>query len=398
MFVQTSNLTQGIYVHIPFCLQKCHYCDFATVLVDDGLDMDLYCDDLLTELQLKLLPDIPLSSVYFGGGTPSLFGPTRIAKILNAIRGCGYRFKENIEITYEINPGTLDSEDLQELLSMGVNRFSVGVQTFDDAILKRIGREHSAAQSRSTLQLLNETKTQFTADLILGLPEMTFDKFRKDVLELVSYKPDHLSIYLLTVPEMHFLNQEMPKEDELEDLMVLAEPFLKDLSYERYEISNYVLKTGQASQHNLLHWNDKSYWGIGLGAHSYIPNLGQWGTRFWNPRTYKNYALQLKKRTANKSALPPASQVEPLQLHESMTDFSFTHLRQMSGMPQIRLESKFPAPCVQLMTDKLQNLEKQGYIVKELESWKFTDFGKQFADQAFRELCFTRDEILKLNL
>lgn len=395
MFSQTSNLSQGIYVHIPYCLQKCHYCDFATVLLHDGPDMDEYCNYLVSEISLQLLPSKSLSSIYFGGGTPSLFGPHRIKRLLDAIKASGYNFDEDIEVTYEINPGTLTAKDLGLLKEYGVTRFSVGVQTFHNETLKKIGREHNAEQSRETLSLLENSNTEFSADLILGLPQVTMEQFQRDVLELSSFKAAHISVYLLTVPELHFLNKEAPKDDQLEDLILHAEPLLKQNGYHRYEISNYVHKNGKPSKHNLLYWNDFSYWGVGLGAHSYFKDSGSWGSRFWNPRSYKTYFKQIDARLKTKS-LPPANQIEALQLHESMTDFSFTHLRQSSGIPQNRLEKKFPAPCVQFLIDKLQKLQKEGYIFYETDCWKFTDHGKQFADSAFRELCFSKEEIKNL--
>lgn len=391
MLIETSILTHGIYVHIPHCLQKCHYCDFPTVLLKNGPDLDEYCDQIVSELGLQLLPrQQGLSSVYFGGGTPSLLGPRRVARLLKAINDNGYKLNPNCEITYEINPGTLTENDLKDLKSIGVNRFSLGVQTFDDPILKLIGREHKAIDSHQTLNLLKGSC--FSADLILGLPSMTFDKFKNDVEQILLYSPDHISIYLLTVPELHFLNQQMPQNDDLEDLLNQAEPYLKTLDFYRYEISNYVHKQRRPSQHNLLHWNDLSYWGVGLGAHSYFKDLGHWGTRFWNPRSLKSYQSQLQKRLKT-GALPPAEQVEPLQLHESMTDFCFTHLRQASGIPKDRCSKKFPDFSEKLITDRLFKLTKQGYIFESTTSWRLTDHGKKFADFVFRELCFNKKEL-----
>lgn len=397
MLQQTSNLephlSQGIYVHIPYCLQKCHYCDFPTVLIKNGPDMDIYCQNLIDELSLKLLPTAPLSSIYFGGGTPSLFGYKRIEKILTAIKDLGYPISPTTEITYEINPGTIDKAELDHLLSCGVNRFSLGVQTFDDSVLKKIGREHSGQDSKKTLELLAQSQVNFSADLILGLPQMTLDKFKADADLLSSFTPSHLSVYLLTVPELHFLNQAMPQDDDLEDLLTLSEPYLNELGFSRYEISNYVHKNGFKSRHNLLHWNDLSYWGVGLGAHSYFKEMSDWGTRFWNSRTYASYAEQLKKRLINKT-LPPAPQIEPLQLHESMTDFCFTHLRQVQkGLPESRLNTKYSPFYAQLITQRLQKLQKQGYIIYDNSYWRLSDLGKQFADTAFRELCFLKEDL-----
>ncbi len=400
--------SQGIYVHIPHCLQKCHYCDFPTVLLDDGPDLDIYTDLILKELDLKLLQPNPLTSIYFGGGTPSLMGPKRIQKILNHIKNLDYDFQNTCEITIEINPGTLTLDQILELKFSGVNRFSVGVQTFNESNLKIIGREHSAQESLKTLTLLQDAKVEFTADLILALPNESFKDFQKSFETLKKFDPHHLSVYLLTVPEKSFLTQHMPKEDLLDELMNETEAYLLSQGYERYEISNYRKKNHKPSLHNLLYWNDLEYWGVGLGAHSYLkPNLtlsqnsklkseSLWGSRFWNPRIFSKYENQILSRSQN-SPWPPSNQIEHLQLNESLTDFCFTHLRQWEGLSLEVLNAKYPVQITKLVHEKLQNLRNNGYIETKENQWQLSKLGRKFADHVFRELCFSKNEVEDIN-
>lgn len=384
--------SQGIYIHIPHCLQKCHYCDFPTVLLDDGPDLESYTDLILKELDLRLLSIKPLTSIYFGGGTPSLMGPQRIKKILNHIKKLDYSFDKDCEITIEINPGTLTLDQILDLKSSGVNRFSVGVQTFNESNLKIIGREHSAKNSLETLALLSEAQVMFTADLILALPNETFKDFQANFEILKKFDPHHISIYLLTVPEKSFLAKFMPKEDLLDELMDETETYLLSHDYERYEISNYRKKNHKPSLHNLLYWNDLEYWGVGLGAHSYLKSKGPWGTRFWNPRIFSKYKSQILKRT-REQPWPHEKQIEELQLNESLTDFCFTHLRQWDGLNLDNLKTKYPIQISDIVHEKLQKLRNNGYIETNYNQWQLSKQGRKFADHVFRELCFSKNEV-----
>ena len=382
------KLTQGIYIHIPHCLQKCHYCDFATTLLSSGPSLDEYCEGLLKELEFQALPStLPLSSIYFGGGTPSLLGSERLIKVIQKIKEVGYTVNSHTEITIEINPGTLSPLDMDRLIEAGVNRFSLGVQTLFDKTLKALGREHSRQDSLKTLKLLKSYGVSFSADLMLALPQESFEDFQITALSVLEYEPNHLSVYILTVPENHFLNSNIP-DDLLDDLLDQTEPFLNHHQFFRYEISNYRHHSNNASKHNLLYWSDRPYWGIGLGAHSYFPHLGDWGVRFWNPRTYKAYLEKaLTPRTA--PFLPPQKFTEALQLNESITDYNFTHLRQFQGISIQDLSTKYPPSIVNEVFKRLQILKKSGYILSENSYWKLTSKGKKFADTVFRELCFS---------
>lgn len=385
--------SQGIYIHIPHCLQKCHYCDFPTVLLDQGPDLDDYSRLVERELEFQLLETtLPLSSIYFGGGTPSLMGPQRIERLIKKIQSLGYSFDSTCEITLEINPGTLSAQDILDLKHAGVNRFSIGIQTFEDHTLKLIGREHSAKESLQTLKLVKAANVHFTSDLILALPNENFDTFQKNLNTLLQFEPTHLSVYVLTVPEKNFLAQSMPKEDLLDELMDFSEEILFSKDFERYEISNYRKKNSPPSRHNLLYWNDQNYWGVGLGAHSYLKNKGLWGVRFWNPRTLLSYEKQLLQRTKDLS-FPPKKQQEELQLNESLTDFCFTHLRQWDGLSEMTLKKKYPMKIRNIVVENLQNLQKDGYIESNDQQWRLSKKGRKFADHVFRQLCFSAEDV-----
>jgi oxygen-independent coproporphyrinogen III oxidase len=394
--IEQYKPSQGIYIHIPHCLQKCHYCDFPTVLLDQGPDLDHYTSILEQELEFKLLKGSEISSIYFGGGTPSLMGPKRIDKILNKILSLGYTLKPGFEITIEINPGTLSKTDILDLKSSGVNRFSIGIQTFNDITLKIIGREHSSKQSLQTLELIQAADVPFTADLILALPGENFSEFKNNANTLFGFNPNHLSVYVLTVPELNFLSKNMPKDDLLDELMDESEDFLSLNGFERYEISNYRKKNHQPSLHNLLYWNDLNYWGVGLGAHSYLKDHNKWGLRFWNPRVFSTYEKQIKNRTLN-AELPPKAQLETLQLNESLTDFCFTHLRQWDGISEKKLELKYNNKIKNLVIENLQILLKDGYIDKDNTDWRLSKKGRKFADHVFRQLCFSNQDMEDIN-
>lgn len=386
--------TQGLYIHIPHCLQKCHYCDFPTILLDHGPNLDYYTLLIEKELEFCLLQEKEISSIYFGGGTPSLMGTKRIEKILKKISSLGYVLRSNLEVTIEINPGTLTKKDILDLKSTGVNRFSVGIQTFQDKTLKLIGREHSAHESLKTLELIHSADVTFTADLILALPGENFSEFKANVSTLLNFNPHHLSVYVLTVPEKNFLAQNMPKDDLLDELMDHSEELLHQLGYERYEISNYRKKEFAPSLHNLLYWNDLNYWGVGLGAHSYFRNNGDWGLRFWNPKKFSTYEAQILSRKADLSFLS-SKQMEALQLNESLTDFCFTHLRQWDGISIADLGSKYPKKIRNLVVENLQILQKDGYIDINNQRWRLSKKGRKFADHVFRKLCFSAKDIEK---
>jgi oxygen-independent coproporphyrinogen-3 oxidase len=283
----------GIYVHIPYCLQKCHYCDFVTLDMNHSVTPAQYTSLLINEVQSRsatiLEPRQQLTSLYFGGGTPSVLSAEAILSIRQEIANNGFEFTPSTEITIEINPGTVTKSKLDQYLAAGVNRFSVGVQTFHSKHLTRTGRLHSIDDSRELLAMLKAASLNYSFDLLFGLPEQTLDDLSADLRELVSFSPPHVSLYNLTVPKDHAMNKNRASDDVQADMFEVIETALLKAGLIRYEISNFA-KPGFESRHNFLYWEDQPYWGIGIGAHSYLPTLGPFGSRFWNPASVKTWS------------------------------------------------------------------------------------------------------------
>lgn len=396
----------GIYVHIPYCLQICTYCDFVKFELKDLPPTEAYVRSLDREISTRapfvrsLLGQTPLSSIYFGGGTPSLLAPSEIVAILESIEKAFDRMTKSssMELTLEINPGTIDERSLNDLLAAGINRFSVGAQTFDERHLKVTGRKHSVQETRDTLELLKSHAVNFSFDLLFGLPGQTLEDVRRDVKMAIAYGPSHLSAYCLTVPEKHPLNRGRAGDEEQAAMFVVIEEELAAAGIFRYEISNFA-KPGFESRHNLLYWSDQPYWGVGIGSHSYLP-IGKWGTRFWNPPKIQRWETELAQPLAygseNFTAAFDASRVETLELHQSLTDFLHTALRAKKGLKIQDLTAKYPTQAVKEAERRLAQLEKDRLLVKTGPQWTFAKGAEALADRVFEPLTFLRDDLESL--
>lgn len=262
-------MIKNAYIHIPFCKSKCNYCSFTSFV--DSLNIEKYLFCLKNEIK-HFYENEKLNTLYFGGGTPSLLNINQIKELLNL-----FDFEDNAEITVELNPNDVDENYLDNLLNIGINRLSFGVQTFDDEILKIIGRRHT---SNEAINIVNLSKKagfdNVSIDLIYGLPNQTIDYFKKDLEMAVSLPITHLSFYGLKIEEGCKFYNNMPKN--LPDLDIQADmyeflcEFLENCGYEHYEISNFS-KNGFNSKHNLNYWNNNSYYGFGVSAHGYDGNI-----------------------------------------------------------------------------------------------------------------------------
>ncbi len=382
----------GLYIHIPYCLQKCHYCDFTTFNLDHKISMHEYTQLLLTELRERAanISEKNLTSVYFGGGTPSLLPAEDILAIRREIANVGFQLSRDTEITIEINPGTINDEKLDLYLAAGVNRFSVGVQTFNDAYLKRCGREHSADDSRKTLLFLKKHNLNYSFDLLFGLPEQGLAELQRDLDELLSYSPTHVSLYNLTVPQNHGMNAGRAADEEQAEMFGLIDANLRKSGIERYELSNFS-KPGSESRHNCLYWSDRGYWGLGVSAHSYLPKSGPWGTRFWNATSANAYKIQTQS-LKNFSDLPD-TQVERLSLHESLTDYCHTHMRVLRGLKRESFFEKFGQNATFLLENRMKELVESGLVRTTEDGYKFSPQGLPLANQVFLKLTFSREEV-----
>jgi oxygen-independent coproporphyrinogen-3 oxidase len=264
----------SLYVHLPWCLAKCPYCDFNSHEIAPGsLPEQRYLDALRTDLEaaLPLVWGRPVLSVFIGGGTPSLFSPDGIAALISGVRSL-LPLEPGCEVTLEANPGTFERERFRAFAQAGVNRLSIGVQSFDDALLQRIGRVHDASQARAAVQEAAETFERFNIDLMYALPGQTLQQLRSDLDQALAFAPPHLSVYHLTIePNTRFALHppERPDDDLASDMLDLIVDHSGSAGLERYEVSAFA-RPGRECVHNLNYWQFGDYLGIGAGAHGKI--------------------------------------------------------------------------------------------------------------------------------
>jgi oxygen-independent coproporphyrinogen-3 oxidase len=272
----------GIYIHVPFCRSRCSYCDFATGAYEGAL-AERYVRALAREVEsFDGDADAEADTVYFGGGTPSLLTPEQVSRVLEAV-GRRFRVREGAEVTLEMNPGTVTAENLRALRDAGVNRASFGAQTFDERELKRLGRTHTAAQTRRTFELLREASfDNVSFDLIAGLPAQTLAAWRRNLEEALRLRPEHLSLYLLEVHEGTPLAEQIragryrePDPDLAAEMYRLMVEMTRGAGYGQYEISNFCLP-GRESRHNMKYWTGAPYFGFGCSAHSFDGLRTRW--------------------------------------------------------------------------------------------------------------------------
>lgn len=379
----------GVYIHIPYCLQRCSYCDFATYVYDQILPPKEYIELLCLEMKNRqsLAPDRPLTSVYFGGGTPSLLNAKDILYLIESLEKNNFVISKNTEITLEINPATLDESKIKELISGGVNRFSVGAQSFNDQHLKAAGRKHNADDTRQTLDLLKSLGVNYSFDLLFALPNQSMEELKTDLEMIKAYHPPHLSAYCLTVPTGHPMSFNRPADEDQTKMFEIIIDELNTLGLRRYEISNFS-KPGFESKHNLLYWQDQPYLSFGLSAHSYIKHKSQWGQRFWNPSSideYKKCILSPKDREPL-SDLKNRKCLEELSAEQSLFDFCHTALRLDEGLHKNKLIEKYETDLLAPVFDKLKQLEKKNLLEYKKDSWKLSSQGVFLSNQVFSEL------------
>ena len=297
---------RSAYLHIPFCHRRCYYCDFAVVPLGDrarggqgpgSASIQSYLKVLHREIALAPTGP-PLSTVYFGGGTPSLLSPDQIADLLDQLR-LRYGLQEGAEITLEMDPASFDQHQLKKVLSLGVNRISLGGQSFDDSVLEQLGRRHRAKDLLEACEWMDDAYrsgelSSWSLDLIQSLPGQTLAGWEHQLDRAIACGSPHISIYDLSVEPgtvfHHRLNQgdlALPDDDVSCDLMALTSARLSAAGLRRYEISNHA-RPGHASRHNRVYWSGAGWWGFGMGATS-----APWGQRIARPRTREAYAAWL---------------------------------------------------------------------------------------------------------
>ena len=373
----------GLYIHIPFCRQKCFYCDFPSFAGRERYEAD-YTDALCRELAVQgVLYREKWGSprtIYMGGGTPSLLPIGLLAKILQAIADVFGDAAEG-EFTVECNPGTVDAAKLRALRAGGVNRLSFGVQTFDDTLLKKIGRIHTGAQAREAMALARTAGFQnVSMDLIYGLPGESLAKLERDLEAMVALEPEHISIYGLQLEEgtafakMQEMGRLMlPDDDTVERMYDTMTAFLPAHGYARYEISNFA-KPGFESRHNLSYWQDVPYLGVGAAAHSYLE-----GQRYENVREIPAYIEGIRTGKGVRR------QEEAMTREIAMEEFAFLALRTARGIDRARFERRFGVPLEAVYADAIAKLKRQGLLEADEAGVHLTSLGMKYGNMAFEE-------------
>lgn len=306
----TATTRTGIYVHVPFCRKRCPYCAFNTY--DSGFELiPRWVEGVLRELDLRLAawPCAPVdaATLYFGGGTPSLLEPEQVARVVEGVRQ-RVRLRPDAEVTLEINPGTVDRGRLEGFRAAGVNRATVGVQSFDDEILVKIGRDHGADAARRTVATLREVGfDNLNLDLMFALPGQDQRLWAASVDEALAFGPEHLSLYNLTVEEgtpfaaLHREGQlDLPAEDVQRAMLLSARERCAAAGLHAYEVSNFA-RPGSEARHNSLYWTGEPYFGLGPGAHGFEPGGGAgdetigFGRRWWDLRSPRRWLAALDR-------------------------------------------------------------------------------------------------------
>ncbi len=362
----------ALYVHVPWCVQKCPYCDFNLHEANGAIPEREYVDALIADLQsaLPLIWGRPVVSVFFGGGTPSLLSPAAIDELIAAFRALAMLSPE-AEITLEANPGTVEAEKFAGFRAAGVNRLSLGIQSFNDDHLKALGRIHGAAEAKRAAQLAGEHFDAFNLDLMYGLPGQTLEQALADVDTALSFSPAHLSCYQLTLePNTRFaaFPPELPEGDLCADMQDAIEARLATAGYANYETSAFAQR-GRQCRHNLNYWHFGDYLGIGAGAHSKLTLHN----RVLRQMRWKQPAAYLDHTRAGNS-IQTANEVVASQLP---FEFLMNALRLHEGFPPALFESRTAQPLTAILP-QLKAAEADGLLTIGPERIAPTLRGRRF--------------------
>lgn len=368
----------GIYIHIPFCRSRCSYCDFATDVFKNNETVERYVSALCFEIQNpKLKIKSPkVDTIYFGGGTPSLLTAKQLEKILNAVYK-KFSVSDNAEITMEMNPATVSLETLRDYKNLGINRASFGAQTFDDAELKRLGRNHTAADVCETIELLRAADfANVSFDLIAGLPRQTLTDWKKNLDEALKLKPEHLSLYLLEIHEgtplaeqVRSRRQPSPDEDLAGEMYELMVETVGEKGYAQYEISNFSL-SGFESKHNSKYWMCEPVFAFGVSAHSFDGKRNRWA----NERDTFNYVRLIEN---NESPIVEKSEVN------LRSEFVFLGLRLTKGIDLREYKKRFGTDLIEEYEQDLTRLAEAELIKFYENRLKLTRKGFLFSNEVF---------------
>lgn len=374
----------GIYVHVPFCTHKCPYCDFATVPIRGSDDRDRYVSALQSEIgrtsDFGWTGERNLVSIFLGGGTPSLLSPEQLSAVLGSISQSLSHPLENLEITLEINPEDVTLEQAKKWRRIGINRASLGVQSMVDQELRRLERIHSAETAQSAFRALRGAHFEnVSVDLIFGLEGQSLEQWRRTLENVLSWEPDHISAYNLTIEEKTKFGSELrvgkfqASSDDLQVSMLLeTRALLSNAGYDPYEISNFA-RGDFSSRHNLLYWTGKEYWGVGMSAHSFQIGENSF-RRWWNPRNQKAYLAG------------PSIEEEKLSREMHFGERLMTGLRLAAGVDLAKVSRDLEIEPSASVLERLHTLVESGHMIRSGDTVCLTEKGIVVSNEIFRDL------------
>ena len=374
----------GIYLHIPFCKKKCDYCDFISFPYSQAIELvEKYIETMEAEIDSYDLTSYNVTTIYMGGGTPSILPSKEIEKLLNKIKTKLEENKnetkwEDIEITIEVNPGTVDKNKLETYKKSGVNRLSIGLQTTNNKLLKQIGRIHTYEEFLNTYQMAKEIGFQnCNVDLMLGLPNQTIQDLKQSLEKILELNPNHISVYSLIVEEGTPIERklqkgelELPDEDTERQMYWYVKNTLELNGYEHYEISNFA-KKGKASKHNLNCWQQKEYIGIGLAASSYLDQV-----RYSNVEELKKY---IESQAKEKNIM------EKQTIKDAKKEYMLLGLRLIKGVNITAFKQKYNENPIFLYRKELEKLVIEKLIVVDGNWIRLTNKGLDLANLVWEE-------------
>ena len=369
-----------LYVHIPFCIRKCAYCDFVSGPGTKAMQKE-YEEALLAEIDAaEEAAEREVITVFFGGGTPSAVEAGMLARVMEKLRS-KYVFSEDAEITLEANPGTLDVEKLKCYRKSGFNRISIGCQSVHDEELRRLGRIHTFAEFQESFALARDAGfANINVDLMSGLPEQSEKKWEESLRTIAELSPEHISAYSLIVePGTPFAEQklDLPDEDTEREMYARTAEILAEYGFFQYEISNYA-KPGRECRHNIGYWTGIEYLGLGLGASSYIQ-----GFRFHNESDLSCYdKIRMNGTDADEKL---HQEITRLSDKEKMEEFMFLGLRMIKGVSGSEFFQRFGQNMWNVYGNVLNKLKDEGLIIVEMPDVRLSDYGIDVSNYVLSE-------------
>lgn len=392
--MMNKTYEKGIYIHIPFCVHKCIYCDFLSAPADDAVKY-AYTKALINEIRNTADKQVidkqindnqtrdKITSIFFGGGTPSVLPDGCIADILMAVRDC-FDIEDDAEITMECNPGTVNESRLSEYRAAGVNRLSFGLQSADNNELKMLGRIHTFEQFVESFRLARKAGfNNINVDLMFAIPGQTEATLENTFDEVMALQPEHISVYSLILEDGTYLADNIdkfppvPDEDEDRRMYHMTKERLHSAGYERYEISNYSRK-GFECRHNLLYWNRGEYYGFGCSAAGFIGN-----ERYSDIRDVKKY-IEL-----NGDIEKLHENIEILTKEDAIEEFMFLGLRKMAGVDVMDFQRRFGVPIENVYAKEIEHNIDKGLLIRQGGMLKLTEYGIDICNTVMSDFILT---------